>query len=112
MHDFKAYSEEIQAKRTFQSKLRSSQSTFEVEASRLWYQTEAWFKKSISLNVTALDEHYRALLFVQGLTDGLRAGAMREHPRTLREAIRAARTARRNAVLTRPWGSVGSSRNR
>ena len=66
----------------------------------------------LSLNVTALDEHSRALLFVRGLTDGLRADAMREHPRTLSEAIRAARTARRNAVLTRPRGSVGSSRNR
>ena len=66
----------------------------------------------LSLSVTALDEHSRALLFVRGLTDGLRADAMREHPRTLSEAIRAARTARRNAVLTRPRGSLGSSRNR
>ena len=65
----------------------------------------------LSLNLTALDEHSRALLFERGLTDGLRADAMREHPRTLSEAIRAARTARRNAVLTRPRGSVGSSRN-
>ena len=66
----------------------------------------------LSLNVTALDEHSRALLLVRGLPDGLRADAMREHPRTLSEAIRAARTAPRNAVLTRPRGSVGSSRNR
>ena len=58
------------------------------------------------------DKHSRALLFVRGLTDGLRADAMREHPRTLSEAIRAARTARRNAVLTRPRALVGSSRNR
>ena len=61
----------------------------------------------LSLNVTALDEHSRALLFVRGLTDGLRADAMREHPRTLSEAIRAARTARRNAVLTRPRDRLG-----
>ena len=65
----------------------------------------------LSLNVTALDERSRALLFVRGPTVGLRADAMREL-RTLSEAIRAARTARRNAVLTRPRGSVGSSRNR
>ena len=58
----------------------------------------------LSLNVTALDEHSSALLFVRGLTDGLRADVMREHPRTLSEAIRAARTASRNAVLTRHRG--------
>ena len=66
----------------------------------------------LSLNATALDEHFRDLLFVRGLIDGLRADAMREHLRTLLEAIRAGRTARRNAVLTRPRGKVGSSRNR
>ena len=57
----------------------------------------------LSLNVTALDEHSRALFFVPGTyLFFLRTNAMREHPRTLSEAIRAAQTARQNAVLTRP----------
>ena len=66
----------------------------------------------LSLNVTALDKHSRALLFVRGLTDGLRADALREHPRTLSEALRAARTARLNAALTWPRRSIGSSQAR
>jgi len=54
----------------------------------------------LSLNVSDLDQHSRALLFVRGLSDSLRADAMREHPKTVSEAIRAARTARRNDGLT------------
>lgn len=50
----------------------------------------------LSLNVSDLDQHSRALLFVRGLSGSLRDDAMREHPKTLSEALRAARTARRN----------------
>ena len=55
MHDSRAYSEEIQAKRTFQSKLRASQSPFEVGAG---YQTKAWGKSYQTTVVVRLpDEH-------------------------------------------------------
>ena len=49
----------------------------------------------LSLHVLDLDEHSRALMFVRGLADNLRIDAMREHPRTFPEALRAARTAQR-----------------
>ena len=58
-------------------------------------------------SLTALDKHSRAQLFVRGLSDGLCADAMREHPRTLSEAICAAQTARRNTVLARPRDRLG-----
>ena len=37
----------------------------------------------LSLSVTGLDEHSRAILFVKGLTPAIQAEALREHPRTL-----------------------------
>ena len=49
----------------------------------------------LSLLVTGLDEHSRAVCFIRGLRDNLRAEAMREHPRTLSDAFVAARTAAR-----------------
>ena len=53
----------------------------------------------LSLHVLDLDEHSRALMFVRGLADNLRIDAMREHPRTFPEALRAARTAQRNSMM-------------
>ena len=64
----------------------------------------------LSLNVSDLDQHSRALLFVRGLSDSLRYDAMREHPKTLSEAIRAARSARQNYL--RASGSRHGYRNR
>ena len=46
-----------------------------------------------NLNVSGLDEHSRALLFVRGLQPELRSEALREHPRNLSDAFRAARSA-------------------
>ena len=53
----------------------------------------------LSLCVSDIDELSRALLFVRGLSDDLRPDAMREHPKNLSQAIRAARTARRCSNL-------------
>ena len=39
------------------------------------------------------------MLFTRGLSEGLRSDAMREHPRDLSEAIRAARMAQRNVTV-------------
>ena len=39
------------------------------------------------------------MLFTRGLSEGLRSDAMREHPRELSEAIRAARMAQQNAMV-------------
>ena len=39
------------------------------------------------------------LMFVRGLADNLRIDAMREHPGTFPEALRAARTAQRNSMM-------------
>ena len=64
----------------------------------------------LSLNVSDLDQHSRALLFVRGLSDSLRHDAMREHPKTLSEAIRAARSARQNVLHAS--GSRHGYRNR
>lgn len=56
-----------------------------------------------SLCVPELDEHTRALLFVQGLRENTRGEALRQHPKTLSEAIRAARIANHYSLLkTRP----------
>lgn len=55
----------------------------------------------LSLNVTGLDEHSRALLFVRGLQTNLRVEAMREHPRTLSEALSAARAAVRQSSFSK-----------
>ena len=46
-----------------------------------------------------LDERSRALLFTRGLSNHLNSEVMREHPRTLSDAIRAARVARMNLQL-------------
>ena len=54
----------------------------------------------LSLCVSDIDELSRALLFVRGLSDDLRPDAMREHPKNLSQAIRAARTARRCSNLS------------
>ena len=51
----------------------------------------------LSLSITGLDEHSLALLFVRGLQANLRLEAMREHPRTLSEALLAARAAVRQS---------------
>ena len=62
----------------------------------------------LSLLVSGLDEQSRALLFVRGLSASLQYEAMREHPETVSEAMRAARMARRQISLTRAgagWGS-------
>ena len=64
----------------------------------------------LSLNVSDLDQHSRALLFVRGLSDSLRYDAMREHPKTLSDAIRAARAARQNVLQAS--GSRHGCRNR
>ena len=55
----------------------------------------------LSLMVSGLDDQSRALLFVRGLSASLRYEAMREHPRTVSEALRAARMAHRQVSLTR-----------
>ena len=39
------------------------------------------------------------MLFTRGLSEGLRSDAMREHPRDLSEAIRAARMAQQNVTV-------------
>ena len=52
----------------------------------------------LSLSVMDLDQLSRAMLFTRGLSEGLRSDAMREHPRNLSEAIRAARMAQRNTT--------------
>ena len=51
-----------------------------------------------NLNVSGLDEHSRALLFVRGLQPELRSEALREHPRNLSDAFRAARSAVRQTT--------------
>ena len=55
----------------------------------------------LSLMVSGLHDQSRALLFVRGLSARLRYEAMREHPRTVSEALRAARMAHRQVSLTR-----------
>ena len=55
----------------------------------------------LSLMVSGLDDQSRALLFIRGLSASLRYEAMREHPRTVAEALRAARMAHRQVSLTR-----------
>ena len=47
----------------------------------------------LSLGIPDLDEPSRALLFTRGLSSHLNSEVMREHPRTLSDAIRAARVA-------------------
>ena len=47
-----------------------------------------------SLMVPELDEHTRAMLFVEGMSDRVRFTAMREHPTNMTKAIRAARLSR------------------
>lgn len=64
----------------------------------------------LSLNVSELDQHSRALLFVRGLQDNLRYDAMREHPKTLAEAIRAARTAQQN-ISQASWNYRGRKKS-
>ena len=54
----------------------------------------------LTLNVADLDQLSLALLFVHGLSEDLRCDAMREHPRNLSEAIRAARMAQRNTNVS------------
>ena len=53
----------------------------------------------VSLHVSDLDDHSRALMFVCDPSDNLRFDAMREHPKTLPKALRAARTAQRNSIM-------------
>ena len=53
----------------------------------------------LSLGIPDLDERSRALLFTRGLSNHLNSEVMREHPRTLSDAIRAARVARMNLQL-------------
>ena len=53
----------------------------------------------LSLSVVDLDQLSRAMLFTRGLSEGLRSDAIREHPRDLSEAIRAARMAERNITV-------------
>ena len=45
----------------------------------------------LSLRIPDLDEHSRAVLFTNGLRSDIRATALREHPKNLGEAVRAAR---------------------
>lgn len=54
----------------------------------------------LGLRVIDLDEHSRALLFVRDLSKNLRVEAVREHPKTLPDAIRAARLARECGELS------------
>ena len=56
----------------------------------------------LSLSVTGLDEHSRAILFVKGLTPAVQAEALREHPRTLSDAFTAARVATRQLTISVP----------
>ena len=53
----------------------------------------------LSLGIPDLDERFRALLFTRGLSNHLNSEVMREHPRTLSDAIRAARVARMKLQL-------------
>ena len=55
----------------------------------------------LSLMVSGLDDTSCALLFVLGLSARLRYEKMREHPRNVSEALRAARMAHRQVSLTR-----------
>ena len=55
----------------------------------------------LSLMVSGLDDQFRALLFVRGLSASLRYKAMRKHPRTVSETLCAARMAHRQVSLTR-----------
>lgn len=54
----------------------------------------------LSLSVTGLDDHSRAILFVKGLHPALQAEALREHPRTLSDALAAARLAHRQLKIS------------
>ena len=56
----------------------------------------------LSLMVSGQDDQSHALFFVRGLSANLRYKAMREHPRTVSEALRAARMAHRHSqkILT------------
>jgi len=65
----------------------------------------------LSLCVPDVDNHSCALLFVRGLQNELRVEALREHPHTLSEAIRAARAARRQEYLKRESTSSQTSRS-
>jgi len=67
-----------------------------------------------SLLVPDLDEHTKAMLFVKGLADRYRLGALREHPTTMTEAIRAARlsTFSRGGFTEHAWQPSGRSRGR
>ena len=56
----------------------------------------------LSLSVTGLDEHSRAVLFVKGLKPALQAETLREHPRTLSDALAAARLANRQLEIFQP----------
>ena len=48
----------------------------------------------LSLLIPDMDEHSRAVAFLQGLAEPLRTEALKEHPKTLSEAIKAARNFR------------------
>jgi len=62
----------------------------------------------LSLQLPELDDHSRALLFTNGLAAELRAEVLKEHPTTLDQAIRAARTAERSLSdgAASPWTEV------
>ena len=60
----------------------------------------------LSLQVPDLDEHSRAVLFVNGLSSELRGPVLKEHPSTLGEAIKASKAAERCGQMSERWTEV------
>ena len=64
----------------------------------------------LSLQVPDLDEHSRAVLFVNGLSSKLRGQVLKEHPSTLDEAIKASKMAESCRQMSerpeQPWHDI------